>query len=91
MTSPQGVNPFTPEDVPIRELEDHSHGQPGTLVTFTPTDVQTPEAVQAWLEQLWPVTIERDCHFPVSMPHRLAAFTTKDRSGLETLPTQIPN
>ena len=91
MTSPQGVNPFTREDVPIREMEDHSLERAGTFVTFTPTEGQTPQAVQAWLEQLWPVTIERDCHLPAPMPDRLAAFNATDRSGLESLLTQVPH
>ena len=89
MTSPQGVNPFTREEVPIREMEDHSIDRSGTLVTFTPAAGQTPQTVQAWLEQLWPVTIERDCRLPASMLDRLAAFDATDRSGLESLLAQL--
>lgn len=89
MTSPRGVNPFTHEDVPVREMEDHSIDRSATFVTFTPAHGQTPQTVQAWLEQLWPVTIERECRLPASMPGRLAAFDATDRSGLESLLAQL--
>jgi hypothetical protein len=69
----------------VTDVRNESSMRVGIRIVCRLVDESQREAARAWVQSLWPVTIEVDCKLPAAMSKRLRSWDAGDGSGLSAL------